>query len=172
MIRDQFLYIAINPYMPGIIKIGKTIDIKDRISRLSKPTGVPDDFQCIFLYKCLNYTKKENNVHRRFANVRLKNTKEFFIMNPQEAIDYIKTLDGEECDLKKYLSSEVMVKLPTKKMFADDISQNKIKQVRRLLKSNFKQIEVIEMTKVSKYHVGRIAREIKESALQNLKRMA
>ena len=172
MVRDQFIYIAINQYMPGIIKIGKTLDIKDRIAGLSRPTGIPDDFQCIFLFKCKEYTKKETTVHRKFVNVRIKKTREFFAMPPDKAIDFIKTLDGEVCDLKKYLSSEVLVKLPTKKMFADEISQNKIKQVRRLLKNKFKQIEVVEMTKVSKYHVGKIAKEIKELALQNMKRMA
>ena len=64
------------------------------------------------------------------------------------------------------------VQIPQKKMMKEDISQNKINEVKKYLRHRYKQCEVVELTKVSKHHVSNIAKEMKQSILQNGKRMA
>ena len=48
---SEIIYILSNPTMPGIIKIGHTSNLKERVRNLSSPPGVPVQFEVY--YACI-----------------------------------------------------------------------------------------------------------------------
>lgn len=174
MKADQYVYIAINENnQDGILKIGKTQHVFDRMGQLSRPTGVCGSYEYIFLYKCDDHVWLESKVHKKFHKERMFPNKEFFKMNLDVAINYIKQFPGEERNLNDIIKyHQINISLPTPKMRRDEISETKIKQIKKLLRHNIKQTDIVKMTKVSKHHVGNIAKELREIILQNEKNMA
>jgi hypothetical protein len=175
MNKKGFVYIVLNPvYKVGsrkLIKIGKTLDIKKRLRDLSRNAGVPDDFKCLFLFQCNNPRTIELAAHRHFKHLRYNSRKEFFTANLKDVINFVKKFDGEVCDLKEHVYNHPLAKLPAKKM--NNISENKKKEIRKYLRQGLKQYEVVELTKTTKHHVGKVAKEMRESfSLQTNKSMA
>jgi hypothetical protein len=171
---NKYVYILVNKNnRAGIIKIGKTQDIFSRPKDLSRPTGVSGKFEYIFIWRCEDNLKLENQIKKHFAPERLSLDKEFFEVDYQKVIDFIRRFEGEECKFEDLLKQEKFtVKIPKKKMMREDISQNKINEVKKYLRHNYKQCEVVKLTKVTEHHVSIIAQELKESLLQTRKRMA
>ena len=94
------LYVLTNPIMPGLIKVGcTTTDVEDRVNSLS--TAVPADFniaaRCEFPeeieYKGLLELEKE--AHRRLAEFRYAENREFFRTTPEHASDVLQQLQNE-----------------------------------------------------------------------------
>jgi hypothetical protein len=171
---NKYVYIAINnDNRSGIVKIGITQDVYSRPRDLSRPTGVCGKFKYIFLWKCENNKKIEDMIEKHFAAERLSLDKEFYEVDYKKVIGFIKQFEGQECKYEDLLKEQTsIVRIPLKKMKKEEISKNKINEVKRYLKHRYKQCEVVELTKVSRYHVSNIAKEMKESILQNGKRMA
>lgn len=171
---NKYVYIAVNNYnRSGIVKIGITQDVYSRPRDLSRPTGVCGKFKYIFLWKCENNKKIEDMIKKHFAAERLFLDKEFYEVDYKKVIDFIRQFEGEECKYEDLLQEQTLkVQLPTKKMMKEEISQNKINEVKKYLRHRYKQCEVVELTKVSKHHVSNIAKELKQSILQTRKRMA
>ena len=175
MNKKGFVYIALNPvYKFGshkLIKIGKTLDIKKRLRDLSRNAGVPDDFQCLFLFQCDNPRAVELATHRHFKHLRYNSRKEFFTASIKDVINFIKKFDGVDCDLTEHVHGVTVAKLPTKKMIS--ISEHKKKEIRKYLRQGLKQYEVVELSKTTKHHVGKVAKEMRDSfSLQTNKSMA
>ena len=170
----KYLYIAVNnDNRVGIIKIGKTQDIFSRTRDLSRPTGVSGIFKYIFIWECENNKQLEDLIKKHFAAERISLNKEFYEIDYQKVIDFIRQFEGKECKFEDLFKQEkLVIKIPKKKMFRESISQNKINDVKKYLKHNYKQCEVVELTKVTEHHVSKIAKELKESLLQTRKPMA
>ena len=88
---EGYVYILINPVMPGIIKIGFTKDIKRRLRDLDT-TGVPQPYEPYFSVKTKKYQLLEKVIHReldKLTDSRLRNNREFFKMDPDVARDLL-----------------------------------------------------------------------------------
>ncbi|MBQ1563991.1 GIY-YIG nuclease family protein [Candidatus Saccharibacteria bacterium] len=101
---EGYVYILVNPVMPGIIKIGFTKDIKRRLRDLDT-TGVPQPYEPYFSVKTKKYQLLEKVIHReldKLTDSRLRNNREFFKMDPDVARDLLlnvsQLLDDAEID--------------------------------------------------------------------------
>lgn len=83
------VYVLSNPWMPGLVKIGKTTStrLKARMQNLYS-TGVPAPFKVEF--SCSlglgDYSDVEAALHNAFANQRVNKNREFFQIEPERVI--------------------------------------------------------------------------------------
>ena len=83
------VYVLSNPWMPGLVKIGKTTSsrLKARMQNLYG-TGVPEQFKVEF--SCSlgldEYSEVEQMLHNAFANQRVNKNREFFQIEPERVI--------------------------------------------------------------------------------------
>ncbi len=81
----SIVYILTNEAMPGYIKIGRTDrDVLGRMSSLDT-TGVPLPFQCYFAARVAENATVEKVLHTAFGDARVRNSREFFRMDPYKA---------------------------------------------------------------------------------------
>jgi hypothetical protein len=76
-----FIYVLINPTMPGLAKIGKTTrDPSDRVAELSSPTGVPSPFILAFEQPVADCDSAEIWIHNELTRQghRHADNREFF----------------------------------------------------------------------------------------------
>ena len=84
-----FVYVLTNKSMPGLVKIGYTRElVEDRAKALFK-TGVPSPFEVEFRVISAFPHFLEALVHEDLEYCRETNTREFFRIPPEEAIDAI-----------------------------------------------------------------------------------
>jgi hypothetical protein len=84
------VYILTNPAMPGFVKIGKTTnDIHDRLHDLYT-TGVPLPFDCLYACEVDDCGLVENSLHKAFYPNRTNPKREFFEIDPEQAIVILK----------------------------------------------------------------------------------
>ena len=72
--------------MPYLIKIGFTIDVDSRMAGLSRATGVPSEFKAIWMKEAPCIEIAEDSIHYLLRNYRYEKRKEFFRINPKQAI--------------------------------------------------------------------------------------
>lgn len=81
----SIVYILTNEAMPGYIKIGRTDrNVLERMSSLDT-TGVPLPFQCYFAARVAENATVEKVLHTAFGDARVRNSREFFRMDPYKA---------------------------------------------------------------------------------------
>lgn len=82
----SFVYILINEAMPGLIKIGRTTtSVKQRISELNAPAGIPLPFACYYAARVGDCVTVERKLHEAFGDHRLRERREFFRLSPHRA---------------------------------------------------------------------------------------
>lgn len=83
--------------MPGLVKIGKTSQ-DDHMTRVSQlySTGVPVPFDIEYACRVPNPTEVEAALHRAFAPQRINPRREFFEIEPEQAIAILKLLNVED----------------------------------------------------------------------------
>lgn len=91
------VYVLTNSAMPGLVKIGYTAqeDANTRIGQLYT-TGVPVPFKLEFACKVKNADEVEKALHVAFAPNRINPRREFFQMDPEQAIAILRLLHVEE----------------------------------------------------------------------------
>lgn len=96
MPKSGIIYILINPAMPNLIKIGFTTheNVKKRMAQLYS-SGVPLPFECVYAAKVSDHTKVEKAFQTAFGPNRLNPRREFFEIEPVQAIAIIKLLEIE-----------------------------------------------------------------------------
>ena len=92
----ETVYVLSNPAMPGLVKIGRTNsdDVSTRLAQLYT-TGVPFPFELIFACKLPDSVKSmevEKALHIAFAPHRVNVKREFFTIEPEQAIAILKLL--------------------------------------------------------------------------------
>lgn len=88
--RSGYLYLLLNPSMPGLVKIGKTNRTPDqRASELASATGVPEPFILLYELFVQDATEAERWVHDQLENwgKRHSENREFFAVEPTEAVE-------------------------------------------------------------------------------------
>ena len=93
MSDKEIVYVIVNPAMPGLAKIGKTTqaDVNQRMNQLYT-TGVPVPFECIFALEVDDCTKVESALHIAFGPSRINPSREFFKIDPEQAVSVLKLL--------------------------------------------------------------------------------
>jgi len=85
-IKKGIVYVLTNPTMPGLVKIGQTInEITNRMNELNT-TGVPLPFDCLFACEVDDCKLVENSLHKAFYPQRINPKREFFEIDPDQAI--------------------------------------------------------------------------------------
>jgi len=80
---NGFIYVLSNPAMPGLVKIGKTINIHDRLSHLDN-TSVPLPFVMEYLAEVSDMNAVEVSLHTAFRSMRVRMNREFFRIEADE----------------------------------------------------------------------------------------
>ena len=93
----NIVYVLTNAAMPGLVKIGYTNqeDANSRIVQLYT-TGVPVPFELQYACKVPNAEEVEKALHVAFAPNRINPKREFFKIEPEQAIAILKLLHTED----------------------------------------------------------------------------
>ena len=102
---NQIVYILKNECMPGLIKIGRTDDLKKRLKQLYT-TSVPHPFEVHYAATVENAVSDEMWLHSIFANYRKKDNREFFEMSPEIAALALKRIKISEVKFDSGLTPE------------------------------------------------------------------
>jgi hypothetical protein len=92
MADPGYVYVLINPSMPGLTKIGRTErDPEDRVRELSSSTGVPTPFILVYHAYFASCSRAEAHVHTLLESKghRLSSNREFFNGPVKDAIDAV-----------------------------------------------------------------------------------
>jgi hypothetical protein len=93
----SIVYVLANPAMPGLVKIGRTShsDVGTRLAQLYT-TGVPVPFELKFACRVQNPEEVESALHLAFGPQRINPRREFFRIDPDQAIAILKLLHTED----------------------------------------------------------------------------
>ncbi len=93
----QIVYVLSNPSMPGLVKIGFTAD-EDANRRIGQlyTTGVPVPFKLEFACRVPNAKEVENALHLAFGPNRINQNREFFKIEPEQAIAILRLLHVQD----------------------------------------------------------------------------
>lgn len=103
---SQIVYILINEAMPGYIKIGFTTNsVEERLRQLDR-TGIPLPFEVYYSAEVVDARKEEEWLHAIFADRRVRDSREFFRMNPELATTALKRVEVSEYKNVEILTDE------------------------------------------------------------------
>jgi T5orf172 domain len=96
-VEKQIVYVLINEAMPNLVKIGKTTrsDVQVRMNELYS-SGVPKPFKCIMAVEVEDCSKVETALHIAFGPGRINPKREFFEIDPEQAIAVLKLLSNND----------------------------------------------------------------------------
>ena len=91
------VYLLTNEAMPGLVKIGKTVD-NDPQGRIDKlyTSGVPVPFKCTLAKRVDDQDAVEQALHRVFRPDRFNPKREFFKIDPEQAVAALSIVAGED----------------------------------------------------------------------------
>lgn len=121
------VYILSNPSMPNMVKIGMTMrnDITYRMRELYG-TGVPTPFVCE--YACTvnknRCSELESALHNAFAPYRVCQGREFFRINPTQAISILKLFDNKSADVTDEVSDDIAASLSASELCSPSIEEH------------------------------------------------
>lgn len=102
MSSQGYIYVLINPAMPGLLKIGLTTKTpEERVKELSSATGVPVNFILIYKEFFQDCVSAEKAIHTRLEaqGFRFNKGREFFEAEPADVVDVIKDIKAIEKEL-------------------------------------------------------------------------
>lgn len=103
--EEGFVYILTNPaFKTFYIKIGYTTNLKSRLNDLYN-TSVPLRFKVYALLKTPKFKLAEKMIHAAFKASRIGDDREFFMLNPEEALVQMKIV-AEGLDAKVIVYDE------------------------------------------------------------------
>jgi len=94
--NEGIIYIISNPAMPGLVKIGKTINLENRMRQHSSSSAIPLPFRCVYAKKVKNYSQVERKLHKGLNSHRENPNREFFRISEEEVINFLELIDGED----------------------------------------------------------------------------
>ena len=93
--RKNIVYIATNESMPGMIKIGVTDNLAQRLRDLDT-TGVPLPFECYYAVEVNDAKDIETKLHGGLVKSRVRQRREFFNVSPEEAKQLLSISGGKD----------------------------------------------------------------------------
>ena len=110
--NSQIVYVLTNEAMPNLVKIGKTTrsDVKTRMNELYS-SGVPFQFECAYAVEVNDCSTVEKALHVAFNPSRVNPKREFFSIDPEQAIAILKLLSQKDVTplLNNDLNSNISV---------------------------------------------------------------
>lgn len=97
--KKGIIYILTNESMPGLIKIGRTTNIKRRLQELDT-TGVPTPFKLHYAIEVENHEEREQLIHQGLSEHRIRQNREFFKFEPESARALLQAIGGKEVNLE------------------------------------------------------------------------
>lgn len=82
----NIIYILTNEAIPGLVKIGFTQNLEQRMRELSTASGVPLPFECHYAAEVPDHVRIENLMHQLFSEHRINPRREFFRIPPEKAV--------------------------------------------------------------------------------------
>ena len=106
--KQGIVYVLTNPAMPGLVKIGQTgNEIANRLRELNT-TGVPFPFDCLYACEVSDCEQVEDALHEAFYPYRVNPKREFFEIDPDQAIAILRLLEGGKGkDITPAVSAEI-----------------------------------------------------------------
>jgi hypothetical protein len=96
MTSEGIVYVLTNPAIPGMVKIGKTSRGMDaRLNELYS-TGVPLPFECAYAARVADEGTVERAFHLAFGPYRVNLKREFFTIEPEQAIALLRLMEIED----------------------------------------------------------------------------
>lgn len=95
----NIVYILTNEAMPGLVKIGFTSNLEERIRELSSPTNIPLPFECFFAAEVDDNKKLEKTLHQIFSENRVNPKREFFRVDPEKVFLAISIGEYKKIDI-------------------------------------------------------------------------
>jgi hypothetical protein len=102
---EGIVYVLINDAFDGYLKIGKTINLEQRLKQLDN-TSVPLPFRCVYAVKVPDMDVIERLAHSTFADHRTRSNREFFEVDPARVISALKMTGGEEVTPKSDIAAD------------------------------------------------------------------
>ena len=94
--NEGIVYVLTNPAMPKMVKIGKTgREVETRLNDLYT-TGVPLPFECAYAAKVADMDRVEKAFHNAFGPYRVNQRREFFSIEPEQAIGLLDLMKIED----------------------------------------------------------------------------
>jgi hypothetical protein len=93
--KSGVVYILKNEAMPGLVKIGRTVNLRERMYQLDT-SGVPLPFECFFAKRVHDMAFVESHLHAAFADQRLRKSREFFSILPERVKAALDIAQGQE----------------------------------------------------------------------------
>ena len=95
--KKEIVYVLTNEAMPNLVKIGKTTrsDVKTRMNELYS-SGVPFQFECVYAVEVDDCSTVEKALHVAFNPSRVNPKREFFSIDPEQAIAILKLLKTKD----------------------------------------------------------------------------
>lgn len=95
----NIVYILTNEAMPGLVKIGFTSNLEDRLRELSSATNIPLPFECFFAAEVDDNKKLERILHQIFSENRVNPKREFFRVDPEKVFLAISIGEYKKIDI-------------------------------------------------------------------------
>lgn len=93
--KSGYIYILVNPSLPGILKIGRTTkNPLERLKDLSSQSGVPTPFQLAYYKPTADCFEAEKWMHSKFEHRRVSDNREFFHVSLYEAAVWLDQITG------------------------------------------------------------------------------
>ena len=92
----EIVYVLTNPTMPGLIKIGRTTNLEQRVKSLSSDTGVPLPFEVFYACSVRDADEVERALHNAFGDHRINPKREFFEIDPERVYPVLKLVGIED----------------------------------------------------------------------------
>ena len=147
--ESGFVYLAANPHMHGLVKIGRTQNVEKRMMELSACTGVPGEFKAMFSMAVENPANVERQLHGLYSYCRVESRQEFFkvdwqavratllAMNVAYAENEV-TVDEPDIEtVEPPVDAENQPDQPaeTLVMFLQAVQQNNLQEVQRMIEA-------------------------------------
>ena len=105
-IAAGFVYVLINPAMPGLVKVGFSRASPEERARQLRTTGVPIDFVVAFSVRVSRPAEVERRIHGRLHAQRVAGDREFFRVSAEcacriareECVDLLPSTDATDGD--------------------------------------------------------------------------
>ncbi|HMP28257.1 MAG TPA: GIY-YIG nuclease family protein [Saprospiraceae bacterium] len=89
---NEIVYVLINEAMPGYVKIGITTNLEQRIRSLDT-TSVPLPFEVFYAATVKDSKFIEKQIFEAFLDKRVRSSREFFQISPEQAVAIIKLVE-------------------------------------------------------------------------------
>ena len=89
------VYCLVNQSMPDYVKIGRTVDLDQRLRSLDN-TSMPLPFECVYAVEVDDPENVERLLHQTFHEQRTRSTREFFEVGPERVMAAMQLTGGKD----------------------------------------------------------------------------